>query len=87
MLHADRSTAPVDLRTTVFYTTEQVHDLWLSVRPRARACVAQNYGQGLGFVLAGTVIDKRSLKAAMFKLIGAVSTVIAYLLTLSEDAE
>ena len=55
--------------------------------PRARACVAQNYGQGLGFVLARTVIDKRSLKAAMFKLIGAVSIVIAYLLTLSEDAE
>ena len=50
-------------------------------------CVAQNNGQGLGFVLAGSVIDKRSLKSAMFKLTGALSTVIAYLLTLSEDAE
>ena len=49
--------------------------------------MAQNNGQGLGFVLAGSVIDKRSLTSGMFKLIGVVSTVITYLLTFSADAE
>ena len=44
----------------------------------------QNNGQGLGFVLAGTVIDKRSLKAMFLKLVTALSTVIGYLLVLAD---
>ena len=44
----------------------------------------QNNGQGLGFVLAGTVIDKRSLKAMFIKLVAALSTVVGYLLVLAD---
>ena len=32
----------------------------------------QNNGQGLGFVLAGSVLDKRSLKTVFLKLIAAL---------------
>eukprot|EP01046_Picozoa_sp_COSAG06_P078463 COSAG06_NODE_26069_length_622_cov_1.390057_1_plen_108_part_10 len=45
----------------------------------------QNNGQGLGFVLAGSVLDKRSLKAMFLKLVAAVSTVVGYILVLADD--
>ena len=45
-----------------------------------RACwPAQNNGQGLGFVLGGTVLDKRALKSAAVKLYGALSAAITFL--------
>ena len=40
---------------------------------------AQNNGQGLGFVLGGTVLDKRALKSAAVKLYGALSAAITFL--------
>ena len=45
----------------------------------------QNDGQGLGFVLGGSVLDKRSLKATFLKLVSVLSTVIGYLLVLADD--
>ena len=44
----------------------------------------QNNGQGLGFVLAGSVLDRRSLKAMFIKLVAGLSTVVGYLLVLAE---
>jgi len=43
----------------------------------------QNNGQGLGFKVAGVVIDKKSMKAYAAKLYGFLATLIATLLTLS----
>ena len=47
----------------------------------------QNNGQGLGFVLAGSVLDKRSLKVMFLKLVAALSTVVGYLLVLADDVD
>ena len=35
-------------------------------------------------MLAGSVLDKRSLKAAFLKLVAAISTVVGYLLVLAD---
>ena len=52
-----------------------------------RACwPAQNNGQGLGFVLGGTVLDKRALKSAAVKLYGALSAAITLLATVNTPA-
>ena len=52
-----------------------------------RACwPAQNNGQGLGFVLGGTVLDKRALKSAAVKLYGALTAVITLLATVNTPA-
>ena len=48
----------------------------------SHAC-CQNDRQGLGFKVAGTVIDKKSMKAWAAKLYGFLATVIGALLTLS----
>jgi hypothetical protein len=42
----------------------------------------QNSGQGLGFVLMGTVVDKKTLQTAAFQLIGALTTVVTALFAL-----
>ena len=47
---------------------------------------AQNNGQGLGFVLGGTVLDKRALKGAAVKLYGALTAVITLLATVNTPA-
>eukprot|EP01043_Picozoa_sp_COSAG02_P064089 COSAG02_NODE_9268_length_2272_cov_1.151334_2_plen_467_part_00 len=65
-------------------TSMQRQCLPLAYRSHASA-PWQNNGQGLGFVLAGSVLDKRSLKAAFVKLISTLSTVISYLLVLADD--
>ena len=44
--------------------------------------VPQNSGQGLGFVLLGNVIDKKTLTAAAAKLIPVLVAVYGYLLSL-----
>ena len=52
-----------------------------------RACwPAQNNGQGLGFVLGGTVLDKRALKGAAVKLYGVLTAVITLLATVNTPA-
>ena len=43
----------------------------------------QNRGQGLGFVVAGTVINRRSLMAGAAKLSGALSFVVTSVLALA----
>ena len=45
----------------------------------------QNRGQGLGFKLSGTVIDKALLGSLAVKLATAGSTALAYLLKLADD--
>ena len=44
---------------------------------------AQNNGQGLGFVLGGTVLDKRALKSAAVRLYGVLTAVITLLATIN----
>ena len=48
--------------------------------------VSQNSGQGLGFVLLGNVIDKKTLTAAAAKLIPVLVAVYGYLLSLEEES-
>ena len=52
-----------------------------SVRLRV---AAQNSGQGLGFVVGGTVIDRKSLKLAAVKLASGVTTAITTLFALTD---
>ena len=55
---------------------------------RSHACAPwQNNGLGLGFVLAGSVLDKRNLKAMFIKLITTLSTVVGYILVLADDVD
>lgn len=42
-----------------------------------------HHGQGLGFLMAGVVVDKRTLRNAFAAMVGAMSTVITALLALS----
>ena len=53
--------------------------------PSSTACAGcwQNRGQGLGFAVAGTVINRRSLMAGAVKLSGALSVVVTSLLALA----
>jgi hypothetical protein len=45
-------------------------------QPHTRVCDKHNDGQGLGFNLAGIVIDKKSMVAYGAKLYGALATVV-----------
>ena len=46
---------------------------------------AQNSGQGLGFTLGYTVIDRKTLTSAAAKMVTGFTTIYATLLALSEN--
>ena len=51
------------------------------------AALVQNAGQGLGFKLGHTVIDRKTLTHTAFKLVSGFTTVYAVLLALSKSED
>eukprot|EP01051_Picozoa_sp_SAG22_P019019 SAG22_NODE_3380_length_1746_cov_1.154827_2_plen_124_part_00 len=50
-------------------------------------CAWQNYGQGLGFVMMGRVIDRNTLAIWGVKLASSLVTVYAILMAMADDSQ
>eukprot|EP01046_Picozoa_sp_COSAG06_P021582 COSAG06_NODE_1629_length_8873_cov_6.041486_2_plen_66_part_00 len=51
-----------------------------------KCAYVQNNGQGLGFVVAGTVIDKRFLGILAAQIVAVLGPIITYMLSLAENS-